>query len=272
MAYMKFFRTLGISTFFIIIITGGLFVSFEIAMILLFISSLSVVYFKIDSFLLRVKSLTIWFQEFYFIASKYVHYIGWAFVFASMILRTFHLYIGDILMFLGFTLLFFHYIFSLTNPDNPSRSENRVGYSSVLSNKVIFTAVLNVGLAIFILSFMFMALSWPGGGALRVLGGLMLAFFYGFKSKETKNVFVNLVLSLAMGLWFIAYLFQVQHWPGRENLMITELVIMGVALLLVLFNLDKISKANKNNLFYPTTRNCNTSIWIWKVHPYKIFF
>ena len=49
-----------------------------------------------------------------------------------------------------------------------------------------------------------------------------------------------------MSFWFITYLFQFQHWPGRENLMIIELILMGVSALLVTWKFNQISKPLKS--------------------------
>ncbi len=75
MEYMQFFRTLGIVTFFIIIITGGLFISPWISLILFFISVLSLFYFHLGKLKSRLKSFYISMQEFYYRADSIPHWL-----------------------------------------------------------------------------------------------------------------------------------------------------------------------------------------------------
>jgi hypothetical protein len=66
MEFMRFFRTLGIFTFFVIVVSGGLFVSVQLSLVLAFIMFISFLFFKLKIIIQYVKNITTQFQEFYF--------------------------------------------------------------------------------------------------------------------------------------------------------------------------------------------------------------
>ena len=112
MEYMRFFRTLGISTFFLIVVTGGSFISLNLSLVLLFIAVLSLMFFQLDIIRQRAKNLSTRIQEFYFYFNQKVHIIAWSAIVASFILRSIGSDLGTIVMVLAFLLLFLHYMLS----------------------------------------------------------------------------------------------------------------------------------------------------------------
>ncbi|MEN8251441.1 MAG: hypothetical protein ABFS32_21125, partial [Bacteroidota bacterium] len=116
MEYMQFFRTLGVVMFFIIIITGGLFISVWISLILFFISTLSLFYFHLGNFRTRLKSFYINMQEFYYRVNATIHWVCWSMIIVALFLRTFAMPGGELIMVLGFLFLFLHYLLNLFIP------------------------------------------------------------------------------------------------------------------------------------------------------------
>ena len=101
MEYMTFFRALGISTFFIILITGGLFISPFISFILLILSLLSVIYFRFENIYRFLKSFFSHWQEIYFSIEKTMSWVGLSLLILIAVFRSF----GEESLFERFTLV-----------------------------------------------------------------------------------------------------------------------------------------------------------------------
>ena len=180
---------------------------------------------------------------------KYVHYISWSFVFIALVLRSFHLFIGDIIMLTGFTFLFFHYIISLVVPENIDKKDKEEGFKSTISMRQMLNRVLKIGFSLFLLGYMFKTMHWPGAGPAIILGSLMLAINYFFQPKNSGVALINVLLSITMGWWFISYTFQIQHYPGKEEALIVSYVLLSVSLILVIWKRKFLDKAIKNAFF-----------------------
>jgi hypothetical protein len=248
MEYMKFFRTLGISTFFVIIVTGGLFISVELSIIMLFISLLSLFYFRINKVIWALKSFNIRMQEFYFTVDKYVHWVSWSLVFVAFIMRSFALVGGGIVMFLGFSFLFLHYLFSLFIPDTVEDSKSDA-FESKVTFLIFLKKMLKVGLAFFFLGFMFKTMHWPGAGPLLIAGLLFLTIYHFMSPKNTGTMWMNILFSFTMGVWFLGALFKFQYWPGAFIFVWTATPLIIVVGILVFWKRKIISAALKRTTY-----------------------
>jgi hypothetical protein len=85
----------------------------------------------------------------------------------------------------------------------------------------------------FIIGSMFKTMHWPGANILLVLGfvGISVIFLpllFIFKVSELPKVRDRVILGLGIfsgSLYFIAMLFQVQHWPGARIIWLSNLLI-----------------------------------------------
>lgn len=220
MEYMRFFRTLGISTFFAIIVTGGLFISVQLSIILLFISLLSFLYFKLNDILQKIRNLTTLIQEYYFIIENRVHLVAWSAILVALIIRTFGFPLGNLILALSFIVLFFHYLLSLFVPEKVEESlVNNDIFGSASSLENFAKKALKISLAIFFLGYMFKVQHWPGAAILLIMGGFIMAFYF-FTSKKikTSTKWLDWVVSFSLGITMVAILFKIQHWHGSSLL------------------------------------------------------
>ncbi len=228
MEYMRFFRTLGISTFFSIIVTCGLFISVQLSFILLFISLLSFLYFKLESISQKIRNLTTLIQEYYFIIENRVHLVAWSAIGIAIILRTSGLGIGNVILVLSFGLLFFHYLFSLFVPDKVEENLTPDDiFGSASSLEIFAKKALKISLAIFFLGYMFKTMHWPGAGPLLVMGSLILTFYF-FTSRKIKTTakWLDWIVSFSLGIAMLGIIFKIQHWSGGS--IIRWIALLGI--------------------------------------------
>lgn len=224
MEYMRFFRTLGISSFFAIIVTGGLFISVKLSFILLFISLLSLLFFKLDSIVQGVKNLTTQIQEYYFTVGKTFHLICWGLVIISLVFRSFDLTAntfiwGNILPFIAFVLLFFHYLISLFIPEHLEGADIEDDiYGSANNIQIFGKKILKVSLAFFFLGYMFKLQHWPGAGVLLILGSFSMIFHFllSKKLKSNSKRLVSIVISISLAFAIGGIIWKIQHWFGAN--------------------------------------------------------
>lgn len=216
MEYMQFFRTLGVVMFFVIIITGGLFISTWISVILFFISLLSLFYFHLGKFRNQLKLFYIKMQEFYYTANKTINWICWGMILLALILRSFAITGGDIMMIVGFTLLFLHYLLNLFIPvqfDYEIKNTDDAFGSAITYHKIL-SYVFKVSLAIFFLSYMLKANRLYGAGALLTISLFMLSVFFLLVPKfKSGSSWMEYVLGAGISSALLAILFKTQHWP-----------------------------------------------------------
>lgn len=234
MEYMRFFRTLGISTFFAIIVTGGLFISVQLSLILLFISLLSFLYFKLDGILQNIRNLSTLIQEYYFIIENRVHLVAWSAIFIALIIRTFGFPLGNLILALSFIVLFFHYLLSLFVPVKVEESlVNNDVFGSATSLENFAKKTLKISLAIFFLGYMFKVQRWPGAGIMLIMGGFIMAFYFFISKKiKTPTKWLDWVVSFSLGITMVAILFKIQHWHGSA--LLRWLAFLGILISLVL--------------------------------------
>ncbi len=217
MEYMQFFRTLGIVMFFIIIITGGLFISPWISMIMAFISLLSMFYFYIGKFKTAIKSLYISMQEFYYRFDTKVHWVCWSMIIAALFMRTFEIPGGTSIMVLGFLFLFLHYLMNLIIPlqfDYEIKNKDDVFGTKIKYNK--FTAYLfKISLALFFLGYMFKAMLWPGANAFLLISflGLIVYFLICRKSIKQDNRIFDFIIGTSIAVVLVGVFFKLMSYP-----------------------------------------------------------
>ena len=248
MEYMRFFRTLGISTFFLIVVTGGLFISLNLSLVLLFIAVLSLMFFQLDTIKQRAKNLSTRIQEFYFFYNKKVHILAWSAIGVALILRSIGSDFGAIVMVLSFSLLFLHYILSLFVPEQTKlQSPNRDLFGSERAMALLSGISLKVALAIFFLGYMAKAAHWPGASAALVLGSFLMIFHFLVSRKSFKAPkWVNQLVSLALATGMLGIIFRLQHWPGNGLLRYLSLLALTLAGILIY---------RHRKLMFPATRN-----------------
>jgi hypothetical protein len=125
MEFMRFFRTLGIFTFFLIVVSGGLFVSVQLSFVLAFIMFISFLFFKLNLIIQFVKNITTQFQEFYFGIETKVFYFIWISIVACFILRSFSFssITSQAFIVVSFLIIFLHYLLSLFIPEKLDDTE-----------------------------------------------------------------------------------------------------------------------------------------------------
>ncbi|HET6244923.1 MAG: hypothetical protein H0V01_00115 [Bacteroidetes bacterium] len=252
MEFMKFFRTLGISMFFIIIVTSGLFISPWLSAILFFVAMLSMIYFMLGSLKAAIKSFYITMQEFYYRVDKPVHWICWSVIILALVLRTFRLPLGGFIMAAGFMFLFIHYLMNLFIPIifdfDHKKAEDAFGSHSNFQK--ILAYLFKIALAIFFLGFMFKALHWPGAGPLLIVSILMLcAYFIMVKKVNHGPLWIGYLLSIAISMSFINIIFKMQHWPGNMYIPYVAIPLILITGAVTFLNRDKIRPIFKRTVY-----------------------
>jgi hypothetical protein len=217
MEFMKFFRTLGISMFFTVIVTSGLFISLWLSFILFFVAILSLIYFRFGKVKSAIKSFYIAMQEFYYRVDKPVHYICWSIIILALVMRTFRVAGGGPMMALGFMFLFIHYLLNLFIPIefdyDVKKSEDAFGSYATFQKLLVY--LFKMALAVFFLGYMFKAMHWPGAGPMLIASIIMLcAYFLTVKKVPQGPTWLGYLLGISISLSFIGIMFKIQHWPG----------------------------------------------------------
>lgn len=250
MEFMRFFRTLGIFTFFIIVVSGGLFVSVQLSLVLAFIMFISFLFFKLKIIIQYVKNITTQFQEFYFKIESKVFYFILISVGLCFILRSFSFtsIAAQILIVSSFLLIFVHYILSLFIPEKLEDEE--ISESIFISgnrNKIALKKLYKISLALLFLGLMFKIMHFPGAGLLMIAGVFLLAIYFilGQKTKND-NKFLGLIYRACFSITIIGGIFFMMHWPGSGIIRLISLAFLLLSICLLLIYKKQLLQSTKN--------------------------
>jgi hypothetical protein len=243
MEYMKFFRTIGISMFFLVIITGGMFISPWISVVLLFIALLSMIYFYFGKIRSRAKAIYIGLQEFYFGSSRIIHWSCWSMILIAIFFRTFNIPGGALLLTIGFSLLSLHYLLNIVVPvryDYTIKTENDA-FGSRLEYHQILDLIFKMALAIFFLGYLFKTMHWPAAGIMLVISLNMLCLYFLLAPKLRQgSSWLSYFLGLSLFVSLEAILFKFQHYPYSALLISLSIPLILISGLMAYLKRDKI--------------------------------
>jgi hypothetical protein len=250
MEFMRFFRTLGIFTFFVIVVSGGLFVSVQLSLVLAFIMFISFLFFKLKIIIQYVKNITTQFQEFYFQIESKVFYFILVSIAACFILRSFSFtsIVSQILIVSSFLLIFIHYILSLFIPEKLEDEE--ISDSIFMNgnrNKIILKKLYKISLAILFLGLMFKIMHFPGAGLLLMIGIFLLAVYFimGQKTKNNNKI-LGLIYRSSFSLMIIGGMFYIMHWPGSGFIRILSNSLLLISFVLLFRFKNQLLQSTKN--------------------------
>ena len=259
--FMGFFRTLGMLAFFSIVITGGVFLSVEVALILCAVSLLSLVYFRFDRFNNGWRNFYSRLQEFYFPKHKLVAKIAWWAFTALVIIRSIFDFegLGEIHS-LVLLILTGHYLLMTFLPGELAGGRPNAHYG--ISFTRIMKIIIHTSVAISILSALFKLNHFPGAGPLLLISNLILVFFFLFSPKIINgNKLLGYVLSFSLSIAAAALVFMIQRWPGWPIIQMISVISMGVSVIIIFYRWRDISAFNKRavalytfislNFFFP---------------------
>jgi hypothetical protein len=250
MEFMRFFRTLGIFTFFVIVVSGGLFVSVQLSLVLAFIMFISFLFFKLKIIIQYVKNITTQFQEFYFQIESKVFYFILVSIAACFILRSFSFtsIVSQILIVSSFLLIFIHYILSLFIPEKLEDEE--ISDSIFMNgnrNKIVLKKLYKISLAILFLGLMFKIMHFPGAGLLLMIGIFLLAVYFimGQKTKNNNKI-LGLIYRSSFSLMIIGGMFYIMHWPGSGFIRILSNSLLLISFVLLFRFKNQLLQSTKN--------------------------
>jgi hypothetical protein len=250
MEFMRFFRTLGIFTFFIIVVSGGLFVSVQLSLVLAFIMFISFLFFKLKIIIQYIKNVTTQFQEFYFKIESKVFYFILASIAACFILRSlsFTSIVSQILIVSSFLLIFIHYLLSLFIPEKLEDEE--ISDSIFMNgnrNKIVLKKLYKISLAILFLGLMFKIMHFPGAGLLLMIGIFLLAVYFimGQKTKNNNKI-LGLIYRSSFSLMIIGGMFYIMHWPGSGFIQILSNSLLLISFVLLFRFKNQLLQSTKN--------------------------
>jgi hypothetical protein len=250
MEFMRFFRTLGIFTFFIIVVSGGLFVSVQLSMVLAFIMIISFLFFKLKIIIQYIKNVTTQFQEFYFKIESKVFYFIITSVALCFILRSFSFtsIFSQALIISSFLIIFIHYILSLFIPEKLEDEE--ISESIFISgnrNKIALKKLYKISLAFLFLGLMFKIMHFPGAGLLLMIGVFLLAVYFimGQKTKNNNKI-LGLIYRSSFSSMIIGGIFYMMHWPGSGFIRVISNGLMVLAFILLFRYKNQLLQSTKN--------------------------
>lgn len=250
--YMRFFRTLGISMFFVIVVTGGFFISVQLSFILLFIALLSLFYFRFGAINEHFKNFKTGIQEFYFRVNKYVNWVSWGLIIMALLLKSFRIPVANFVMLAGFTFLFIHHMLSLFVPVKVSwiKHDNTTAFGSSASFHKLLETGFKVGFSFFFLGYMFKCFHWPGASVLIVVGLIALSFYFFFVKKIPEGpAWLGYFMSFSIGTGLMAILFKMNHWGGGSELYFISLSLLTIATVLTFIFRKKIRPFLQRTVF-----------------------
>ena len=250
MEFMRFFRTLGIFTFFVIVVAGGLFVSVQLSMVLAFIMFISFLFFKLKLIVQYLKNVTTQFQEFYFRVEKKVFYFIIGSITLCFVLRSFS-FSNEMLkgfIILSFSIVFFHYLLSLFIPEKLEDSEITESiFISENRNKIMLKKLYKIALALIFLGLMFKVAYFPGASIILVTGSFLLTMNFIISQKTIgKHKVLGLAFRISFAFSILGGVFYVMHWPGSHMLRNLSACSMIIAFVLSIVYKDKLLKTTKN--------------------------
>lgn len=252
MEFMKFFRTLGIASFFVIIVTSGLFISTGFSVILFFISLLSLVYFKLKNLTSTIRHFYITMQEFYFSKGKYINWVSCLILVLSVIMRSFLMPYSNQVFTIGFLLLYLHNMLSLLIPvefDFDTKTE-KDAFGSYIKFQKMLEYVFKIAFSLFLLGYMFKVQHWPGAGPLIVTSVLFMSGYFLFARKLiTGPTWLSNLLSISITATLLSILFKIQHWPGAPIFSYISIIFIFISLLFVYLNRNIVRSIMKKTVY-----------------------
>jgi hypothetical protein len=250
MEFMRFFRTLGIFTFFVIVVAGGLFVSTQLSMVLAFIMLISFLFFKLKLIVQYLKNVTTQFQEFYFRVEKKVFYFIIGSVLLCFVLRSFNFdgKLTQTIIVISFLIIFIHYLLSLFIPEKLEDAEITESiFMSGNRNKIALKKLYKISLAVLFLGLMFKIMHFPGAGLLLMVGVFLLAGYFIFGQKTTNNnKFLGFIYRTCFSLTIIGGIFFMMHWPGAGFVRLVSIVSLILGFILLFFHKKQLLQTTKN--------------------------
>jgi hypothetical protein len=228
MEYMAFFRNMGVISFFIILITAGLFISVELALIFVLILLLSFLYFKFDNIIFFFQSMSFRIEEFYFRVYQYVNRAALVVIGISAIMRSLGLQIGEFLLLLGFLTLIMHNLLSLFVPEI---DKSAVGMENESNLSKALPKLFRIALSIFFLGWFFSIQHFPGAEAVFTVSGIAFCLYFFFApllKKETSAL--RLLTNMTLGLAPLPLIFLVNRLVMSDLLFMIEVPLLIVLL------------------------------------------
>jgi hypothetical protein len=250
MEFMRFFRTLGIFTFFVIIVTGGLFVSAQLSIVLAFIMLISFLFFKLKLIVQYLKNVTTQFQEFYFRVEKKVFYFIIGSIALCFVLRSFSFNgkLTQIFIVSSFFIIFVHYLLSLFIPEKLEDEE--ISDSIFVNgnrNKIAIKKLYKISLAVFFLGLMFKIVSFPGATLLFMIGSFLLAIYFLISQKtKNENKILGLIYRISFSLTIIGSSFFMMHWPGAGFVRLVCIIFLILSFISLFIYKKQLLQSTKN--------------------------
>ncbi len=231
MEYMAFFRNLGVISFFIIIITAGLFISVELALIFCLILLLSFLYFKFDNIIFYFRSLSLKIEEFYYNYHNKVNRIAWSIILVSSIFRSLGWAVGELFLLVGFLSLIIHNLLRLFVPEFEEGLTDMEEKGSNLSPSL--DRIFKIALSVFFLGWYFNIQHFPGAEAVFTVAGAAFSIYFLFRSlNPSAPKGLRLMTNFSLGLAPIPLIFLVNDIVWSELLLMIVIPLLGI----VIFN------------------------------------
>jgi len=249
MEFMSFFRTLGVTSFFIIVITGGLFISVQLSVVLLLISLLSAFYFKLNQLIFAVKRVAVRLEEFSARYNKHLSWGAWIALAMAVIVRSLEIPSGGAFLVVGFGLFVLQHLLLLFVP-NPDEIQNESNIAKVvLSNRMRTYFII-----IFILSVLavqFHILHWPGASVMLILSSMLLSIFLFFSPKFKEGPkWKGRMVSFALGMFALAFSYNLLNWPVAEVIYKFATIHMLFSMYFLVAKWKLLSRLNKRAILY----------------------
>ncbi|MFM7681157.1 MAG: hypothetical protein ACKO7P_00205 [Bacteroidota bacterium] len=195
MEFMRFFRTLGIMTFFVIVVSGGLFVSVQLSLILAFIMLLSFLFFKFSTIIKLFKRLSNQIGLFYFRIERKVFLLGLVLLTLCLLFRTINIKsdLSAFFTYFSFLIMISHFTFSLFIPERIQNTEiNDSLFTNTYRNLFLLKKLLKISIAILLLGMLFKIMQLSFSNLILILGICFLSTYLIFSKKTLSDEYLSL--------------------------------------------------------------------------------
>jgi hypothetical protein len=230
--FIRFFRTLGIFSFFIILITAGLFISPLLAIIFSLIFILSVLYFQFPKIKLAFLLIRLKLQD---MTASLHKYITPAFLFFSifmLMIRSTHLP-GTQIPYLLWLAIIILYQFTMLLEGTAMNETN-----------VVKTKLFRISAILFTTGIIFQLNNFPGRALFFLISTILFVYFFTSEGFKKKHDFSKRIKGIGYALFMMALLSKIQMWGVAKGLIISSTIVLLLSLLLTL--------KNKSFVHFPT--------------------
>lgn len=232
MAFMRYFRDLGIGTFFLVLVTSALLFSQTLALVFIAVFALGLTYHRINAYFEAARTFWRRLEEHYLAHRRLYDILPWGLFALSVGLDLAEWRGGDLMAALAAVILTlslliqaFLPVFEVATDEVRWKLDLRKGLK----------VVLHLAHILLLVGYLFKQLHLPGANELLILSLGVLSVYFGFYGYPVASAsyWRHLIVGQAASFGTIAILFYILHFPGWRGISIVAsgVTTLGLGLL-----------------------------------------